>query len=71
MLFKVLFSDLVKHYPPDIYFFKPNNEKKYRKKLCNVFRMNNTDTRTTSRSGDLIVNFKQISHFFSVSVVDF
>ena len=36
-----------------------------------MFKMNNTDTRTRSRFGILIVNFEHISHFFSISVVDF
>ena len=37
-----------------------------------VFKLNNTDTRTTIRFEILIANFEHISNFFfSASVVDF
>ena len=66
-----LFSDLVKHYPLDIYIFKAKNERNTQKKMF-MFKLNNTDTRTTIRFEILIANFEHISNFFfSASIVDF
>ena len=63
------------HYDiPNWYLLVQSQQWKHHNNMCNLFRVNNKDIRTTSLTSFLCiyVNFEKISHFvFDVSNVDF
>ena len=66
----ILFLDLI---PVKVYLFKVNNwdfEKRY--EICSKLAIKSPERIDWRRSGVVIVNFEDISYFFtSVSIVDF